>query len=191
MTIPWAKTIPELLVKFVWTFVGRSQLAVLPELECPFVSSSPLLTPPSLLQSTQGNVVNFCYDRLRDNPTIAKHFVYLSHSHKSSGILKQQKGKSRSFFWTKNILVGVFRSQQLAGLVIAPPPLAASCADIWQVHFNSYRQISACHKTRHSSKHGSSKNFSPIQIFPPFKGGSWVSGGREGGETDFKTLFDG
>ena len=61
----------------------------------------------SLLQSTQGNVVNFCYDRLRDNPTIAKHFVYLSHSHKSSRILKQQKGKSRSFFLAKNILVGV------------------------------------------------------------------------------------
>ena len=38
----------------------------------------PVLTPPP--QSTQGNVVNFCYDRLRDNPTIAKHFVYLSHS---------------------------------------------------------------------------------------------------------------
>ena len=28
-------------------------------------------------QSTQGNVVNFCYDRLRDNSTIAKHFSYV------------------------------------------------------------------------------------------------------------------
>ena len=56
------------------------------------------LQPHFLLetQSTRGNVVNFCYDRLRDNPTIAKHFVYLSHSHKSSRILKQQKKEKYS-----------------------------------------------------------------------------------------------
>ena len=71
------------------------------------------LPPPPLLtgaptQSTQGNVVNFCYDRLRDNPTIAKHFVYLSHSHKSSRILKAEKEKAK-IFWTGLV---VFRSQR-------------------------------------------------------------------------------
>ena len=63
---------------------------------------------PAVAQSTRGNVVNFCYDRLRDNPTIAKHFVYLSHSHKSSRIQKQEKRKRKIFLgrWV------VFRSQQ-------------------------------------------------------------------------------
>ena len=50
---------------------------------CRPLSALPFPQSPSSYssaQSTQGNVVNFCYDRLRDNPTIAKHFVYLSHS---------------------------------------------------------------------------------------------------------------
>ena len=106
MTIHWSKTIvfSGFVQKFVGTFVGRSQLAVLPTLECPFASSSSTsyIAPT---QSTQGNVVNFCYDRLRDNPTIAKHFVYLSHSHKSSRILKAEKEKAK-IFWL------VFRSQR-------------------------------------------------------------------------------
>ena len=61
---------------------------------CRPLSALPFPQSPSSYssaQSTQGNVVNFCYDRLRDNPTIAKHFVYLSHSHKSSRILKEKK----------------------------------------------------------------------------------------------------
>ena len=73
---------------------------------------------PGATQSTRGNVVNFCYDRLRDNPTIAKHFVYLSHSHKSSGILKKKKEGKK-----KNILVFWW---------YRPLPPAASCADTWQ-----------------------------------------------------------
>ena len=62
------------------------------------------------------------------------------------------------------------------------PPLAASCADTWQVHFNSYRQISACHKTRHSSKHGSSKTFRQFTFFRQHSKAEvrWGRGGRAG-----------
>ena len=109
-------------LKLKWQFTGQKQLRFLGSsknlsehlseevnwLFCRRLSALSLPPPPLLTgaptQSTQGNVVNFCYDRLRDNPTIAKHFVYLSHSHKSSRILKAEKEKAK-IFWTG--LVGV------------------------------------------------------------------------------------
>ena len=84
----------HLLEEVNWLFCRRLSALSFPP---PTSYSSPT-------QSTLGNVVNFCYDRLRDNPTIAKHFVYLSHSHKSSRILKQKKEKYSGLV--------VFRSQQ-------------------------------------------------------------------------------
>ena len=105
-----SKNLSEHLLEEVnWLFCRRLSALSFPP--------PPLLAEPPT-QSTQGNVVNFCYDRLRDNPTIAKHFVYLSHSHKSSRILKAEKEKAREkIFWT-GLVVGWCLGH--SG-VIAPP----------------------------------------------------------------------